>query len=87
MRPSALALVTLAHAGLPCTHAKTWVVSGGDPDATDKADWSTRDLVCRTSRATASTSASASKLLKVVGLSEGVVADVAFARQVRRKYV
>ena len=33
------------------------------------------------------TSASASKLLKVVGLSEGVVADVAFARQVRRKYV
>jgi hypothetical protein len=37
MRPSALALVTLAHAGLPCTHAKTWVVSGGDPATTDKA--------------------------------------------------
>jgi hypothetical protein len=36
MRPSALALVTLAHAGLPCTHTKTWVVSGGDPAATDK---------------------------------------------------
>ena len=32
-------------------------------------------------------SASASKLLKVVGLSEGVAADGAFARQVRRKYV
>eukprot|EP01050_Picozoa_sp_SAG11_P016782 SAG11_NODE_2332_length_3506_cov_2.301732_1_plen_283_part_00 len=33
------------------------------------------------------TSASTSKLLKVVGLSEGVAADGAFARQVRRKYV
>ena len=33
------------------------------------------------------TSASASKLLKLIGLSEGVAADGVFARQARRKYV
>ena len=29
----------------------------------------------------------AAKLVKLVGLSEGVVADAAFARQARRKYI
>ena len=33
------------------------------------------------------TSESAGKLLRLVGLSEGVATDGAFARQVRRKYV
>ena len=32
-----LALLALAHITLPpCSHAKTWIVSGGDPAATDK---------------------------------------------------
>ena len=33
------------------------------------------------------TNASASTLLRLIGLSEGVAADSAFARQARRKYV
>ena len=33
------------------------------------------------------TNENASKLLKLVGLSEGIAADGAFARQARRKYV
>jgi hypothetical protein len=38
-------------------------------------------------RDTANSSEAVGKLLKLIGLSEGIAADGAFARQARRKYV